>query len=273
MNVTDSQFTEFAQFIYEQSGIVLGNDKKYLVVSRLGRILSAEGIADFGQLLEKLRRRDGWWTKVVIDAMTTNETSWFRDQYPFDYLVDTILPDITRPRARIWSAACSSGEEPYSIAIRIAEAREEGVKLPGHVEILASDISSKVLEVAEMGEYDDLSLSRGLDHRRLEKFFTPQANGRYRIRPEIRRVVRFFQQNLRHPYTQVGQCDVVFCRNVLIYFSEIDRAEIVRRIAKVLRPHGFLFLGASESLSGISNDFELIRCQPGVAYRLKSARV
>jgi chemotaxis protein methyltransferase CheR len=266
-----ADYAAFRAFLEEACGIVLGENKEYLVFSRLSRLMAEQGLESLRDLVSKagagaaLRER-------IVDAMTTNETLWFRDGYPFEVFKQKLLPEVAaerRPNLRIWSAACSTGEEPYSLAMAVAEYQTANPgRLPSDLQIVATDISPSVLAQARAGQYDEKNLSRGLSAERRQRFFTIKG-ARWEVREEIRRRVRFQELNLKSSYALLGKFDLIFCRNVLIYFSGDLKTDILNRMAERLQPRGVLVLGASESLSGYSDAFEMVRCQPGVVYRLK----
>lgn len=267
-------YEAFRAFLEEACGIVLGENKHYLVASRLGRLMVDEGVATLGELVSRLRQ-DGnrLLRERIVEAMTTNETFWFRDIFPFDVLKEFILPDLVERRVhnpRIWSAACSTGQEPYSIGMIVQEylaSRPGGL---GDVQIHATDISPTILQEAKDATYDNLALARGLSQERKQKYFIQQRDNRWQARPEIRNRVRFSQANLLQSYSMLGRFDVIFCRNVLIYFSSESKADILARMARALNPGGYLFLGSSESITQYSDEFETVRCPRGSVYRVKS---
>mgnify|MGYP000471656388 FL=1 len=208
----------------------------------------------------------------VIDAMTTNETLWFRDNYPFDLLVKELLPTLSakNQKLRIWSAACSSGQEPYSIAMSVLEyQRQRPGALRAGVEIVATDLSSEMLQKCELGIYDELSLARGLSPQRRQAFFQQNESGLMQVKPDVRRMVSFRSLNLLSSYAALGRFDIVFCRNVLIYFSAEVKQRILQQIAGQLQPQGVLFLGASESISAASEIYSMVKCHPGLYYQKK----
>lgn len=266
-------YSRFCEFLENRCGIVLGDSKQYLVRSRLMPLLKQVGHDDLNKLIESVvQGHDRQLMTQVIDAMTTNETLWFRDQYPFTLLTDVLLPkfeNLSRP-VRIWSAACSSGQEPYSIAMCVHEYKQ---KRPGAlragVEIVATDISNKMLAHCQRGEYDELSLGRGLSDERKRQFFESTSNGGMRVISSVRNMVQFRSLNLLESYAGMGRFDIVFCRNVLIYFSAANKTKILQQIAASLPTDGILFLGASESLSGLSDQFTLHRCSPGLYFTKK----
>jgi|TARA_Y100001970_G_scaffold130797_1_gene161302 chemotaxis protein methyltransferase CheR len=252
---------------------VLGENKQYLVRSRLASLLYKFNYPSTDALIDVVvKGYDRTLLQSVIDAMTTNETLWFRDSYPFDLLIKDLLPKLAEKsqRIRIWSAACSSGQEPYSIAMSILEYQKQRPgALRGGVEIIATDLSSEMLEKSEQGIYDELSLARGLSPQRRQAFFQTHASGQMQLRPEVRRMVSFKSLNLLSSYASLGRFDVVFCRNVLIYFSAEVKQKILQQIAAQLQPSGVLFLGASESISAASDFYAMVKCHPGLYYQKK----
>lgn len=272
--LSTQDYEAFRAFLEDACGIVLGDNKHYLVVSRLGRLMADEGVATLGELVTHLKDgRNRQLRERIVEAMTTNETFWFRDTFPFDILKDLILPDLAERRVRsprIWSAACSSGQEPYSISMTVQEYLATRPGSLTDVQILATDISPAILQEAKEGMYDTLALARGLSQERKQKYFIQQRDSRWQARPEIRNRVRFSQANLLQSYSLLGRFDVIFCRNVLIYFSSESKADILARMARVLNPGGYLFLGSSESITQYSDEFELVRCPRGSVYRVKN---
>lgn len=270
----DSEYKVFREFLEQQCGIVLGDNKQYLVKSRLAPLMQRFNVASLSELVTKtLSPFERQLRSAVIDAMTTNETLWFRDTYPYELLKKQILPELEKDHrtVKIWSAASSSGQEPYSIAMTGLEYQQSR---PGSfsmgIQILGTDISNAMLEHCQRAEYDGLALSRGLSPERRSKFFEDSGNGMMRVREPVRKNVTFRHLNLLDSYTLLGKFDIIFCRNVLIYFSPEVKAKIIRQFAQALNPRGYLFLGASESLTSTNSDFEMIRCNPGIIYRRKN---
>ena len=270
----DKEYALFKDFLEQQCGIVLGDNKQYLVKSRLGPLMQRFSVASLSELVAKtLSPFERQLRSAVIDAMTTNETLWFRDTYPYELLKKQIFPELekTSRNVKIWSAASSSGQEPYSIAMTALEYQQTR---PGAfslgVHVLGTDISNTMLEHCQRAEYDGLALSRGLSPERRSKFFEESGKGMMRVKDNVRKNVSFRHLNLLDSYTLLGKFDIIFCRNVLIYFSADVKAKIIRQFAQSLNPRGYLFLGASESLSSLNSDFEMIRCNPGIIYRKKS---
>lgn len=273
-DISDKDYAAFCTFLEEACGIVLGDNKHYLVKSRLNRLMQEFKFASLGSMLEALKRdsRSGLRERT-IDAMTTNETMWFRDTYPYEILKQVIFPELAKQRGkavRIWSSACSSGQESYSISMCVNEYQQANPgSLGGDVQIVATDISPTMLRVAKYATYDGLSVARGLSAERKQRFFTPKGDA-WEVRPEIRKRVRFTELNLLKSYVLLGRFDVVFCRNVLIYFSNDLKRDILTRMAQSLNPGGYLLLGGSESPTGYTDAFEMMRTPQGVLYRLKA---
>ncbi|GMM68369.1 protein-glutamate O-methyltransferase CheR [Alteromonas sp. MTD1] len=271
--VSPESYLKFREFLEKQCGIVLGDSKQYLVRSRLASLLYKHKYESADELISVVVRGfDRNLLQDVIDAMTTNETLWFRDNYPFDLLVKELLPSLASQnrKIRIWSAACSSGQEPYSIAMSVLEfQRQRPGTLRSGVEIVATDLSSEMLKKCELGIYDELSLARGLSAGRREMFFQKNDAGAMQVKPEVRKMVSFRSLNLLSSYAALGRFDIVFCRNVLIYFSPEVKQRILQQIAGQLQSDGVLFLGASESISAASNSYSMVKCSPGLYYQKK----
>ena len=269
--LTKEEYDAFRGYLEQASGILLGENKHYLVSSRLGRLLDEHQMANYGELVRCLQANKipGMKDKV-INAMTTNETMWFRDTYPFDLLKSEILPVFARqPKPlRIWSAACSTGQEPYSLSMCVQEYLQSNPgTFSGGVEIVATDISSRVLEYARQGIYDQAEINRGLEPARRDRFFVQKDNA-WQIRPEIQSRVQFKPMNLQQGYASLGKFDVIFCRNVLIYFSSVLKTDILERMADQLSPQGYLMLGGSEAPNRYTSRFSMTRLPQGVVYRL-----
>ncbi|MGK0500016.1 MAG: chemotaxis protein methyltransferase CheR [Oceanicoccus sp.] len=262
----------FRQFLEQACGILLGDNKQYLVASRLNKLMAKEGINDLNELVNRMQTLSNRRLKqAVVDAMTTNETLWFRDTHPFTIFKNRLLPELqetAKGRLRIWSAACSSGQEPYSLSMMVDEYRMSKMgALKSQVEIIATDLSSTMLEHCKTAEYDGLSLGRGLSEERRQRFFEKVDNENWRVKSEVCQRVRFQSLNLMGSYMSLGKFDAVFCRNVLIYFSAELKIDILRRIHKTIKPGGYLILGASEGLNGVSDYYEMVQCRPGIIYR------
>jgi chemotaxis protein methyltransferase CheR len=273
--LAQGDYEAFQRFLQEACGIMLGTGKEYLVSSRLTGLMRRYDVSTVGDLLDQLRTsRNPLLQTRIIDAMTTNETFWFRDSSHFRLLTERVLPELmVRPgqRLRIWSAACSSGQEPYNIGMTVNELQSANPsRLKGSVEILATDISGSVLEEARKGIYCGLAASRGLNLDQRNRYFATRGEC-LEVRPEIKRLVSFRELNLTRGYEMLGRFDVIFCRNVLIYFSGAQKQDILQRMVRVLKPGGYLFLGSTESLSHHCDQFKMVNEFNGIAYRLKSS--
>ena len=269
----DKSYHQFRTFLEQQCGIVLGENKQYLVKSRLAPLMAKFNLSSLTELVNRtLTPVERQMRAAVIDAMTTNETLWFRDDYPFKLLKSKLLPDFSNRRTpvKIWSAASSSGQEPYSIAMSVLEYQQSNPgAFPRGVQVIGTDISSTMLEHCKYGHYDSLALARGLSPERKRQFFEDGDNGMLKIKDEVKKMVNFRPLNLLNSYSLMGRFDIVFCRNVLIYFSPEIKAQIISQIHDTLNEGGYLLLGASESLSGLSDGFNMLRCNPGIIYQKK----
>lgn len=247
-------YRAFQVFLRDACGIVLGDNKQYLVANRLRRILEEEKLTSLHALVRRIEQGTVRGLRErVIDAMTTNETFWFRDNFPFETLRDVVLPRLLveqkKTDLRVWSAACSFGQEPYSVSMILDEFRQRrGLAGQREPVIIATDISSAALETARQGCYDRLSVSRGLSEPRRRQYFREVNDGQFQLAAAVRGRVTFRQLNLLQSYAGLGQFDIIFCRNVLIYFAADSKADILRRMHAALRPGGILMLGASESM-------------------------
>ena len=266
MNPVD--FEHFATLLKQRSGIELAADKGYLLESRLRAVAGTSGFADVAGLLKAIRTTpDERVVEAAIDAMTTNETFFFRDTTPFEHL-KSLLPDLVRERrgepVRIWCAACSTGQEPYSIAMLM---EEEAAKLPGlKVDILGTDLSERCLQKARVGLYSQFEAQRGLTVQRLMKHFDQGPEG-WKVKPHLQRQVRWRKQNLLGDFRALGTFDVIFCRNVLIYFDRPTKSAILSRLAERLSPNGKLLLGAAETIIGLTTAFQTVPGAPGLCAR------
>jgi chemotaxis protein methyltransferase CheR len=259
--VKQADYDFLRRLLKERSGLTLGGDKQYLVESRLLPVSRRVGVAGLDGLMQKLQQPDNESLIVqVVEAMATNESLFFRDKIPFDHFRDTIMPALLLARAqqrriRIWCAAASTGQEPYSLAMAL---KEMGGELAGwRTEILATDFSLDVLEKAKAGVYSQFEVQRGLPIQMLVKYFT-QIGEMWQIAPEIRAMVQFRPFNLLQECVQLGHFDVVFCRNVLIYFDQSTKVDVLERIARVIVPDGYLVLGAAETVVGLTSSFRPI---------------
>ncbi len=270
----EKSYHQFREFLEQQCGIVLGVNKQYLVKSRLAPLMTKFQVASLADLVARtLSPNERQLRAVVIDAMTTNETLWFRDEYPFQLLKNRILPQFKGQRTplKIWSAASSSGQEPYSIAMSALEYQQSKPgSLPASVQIIGTDISNTMLEHCRYGHYDSLALARGLSADRKRLFFEAGDDQMLKVKDSVKKLVNFRQLNLLGSYSLMGRFDIIFCRNVLIYFSPEVKKTILSQIHSILNKGGYLLLGASESLAGLNTNFDMIRCNPGIIYQKKS---
>jgi len=268
-------FEQFRVFLEKACGILLGENKQYLVSSRLNKLMEQQGIKSLGELVQRIQAQPrGGLREQVVDAMTTNETLWFRDTYPFEVLKNKVIPEFIKnnpgQRLRMWSAACSSGQEPYSISMAIDEFERSNLgQLKMGAQIVATDLSGSMLNNCKTGEYDSLAIARGLSQERLQRYFDTKGPGRWAVKPAIRSRVEFRSFNLLDSYAALGKFDIVFCRNVLIYFSAQVKRDILLRIHSTLKPGGYLFLGASEALNGLPDHYQMVQCSPGIIYQAK----
>lgn len=261
-------YREFCQYLSDNSGITLADNKSYLIKTRLKTIFSDYNIESLKDLVDQLKSNNSRLSRAVIDAMTTNETFWFRDNYPFDYLKSVLLPrwiSSNKP-IKIWCAACSTGQEPYSLSMAIEEYyRDHPNDSRISLSILATDLSSRVLGLAEQGIYDSLAMNRGLSIERRQRFFK-ENSGKWEISSSIKKPIRFSELNLLKSFDQVGSFDMIFCRNVLIYFDQTVKTSILTKLHKALKPDGLLCLGSPEALAQASHLFSMVHCHPGILY-------
>jgi chemotaxis protein methyltransferase CheR len=271
--VTPFDYEYLRKFLKERSGLDLSADKQYLVESRLLPLARKAGLSAIPDLVQKIKNGDGGLATEVVEAMTTNETFFYRDKIPFDNLRDTIMPALIQARAvrkslRIWSAASSTGQEPYSIAMCL---KEMGASLAGwNVEIVATDLSQEVLEKSMAGVYSQFEVQRGLPIQLLVKYFT-QCGDLWQLNADIRSMVQFRQLNLLQDFSHLGVFDIIFCRNVLIYFDQDTKRVTFDRLAKALESDGTLLLGAAESVVGITDAFRPVADRRGL-YQLNPTR-
>jgi len=255
-------FAFLQDLLHRETGVVMDDGKEYLVQTRLRTLVKGEGLGDVDELVELLRARPRHpLRRRTLEALITKETSFFRDVRPFTSLKEVLIPLLMERRAttrilRFWSAACSTGQEPYSLAMLI---REDFPELAGwHVKILASDISSEVLERARTGRYSQMEVNRGVPTPLLMKYF--EREGLYwTVTEEIRKMVDFVEINLAQELPKLHEMDIIFLRNVLIYFREDVRRRVLERIARVLRPDGYLFVGGAETLITYQDLFERVQ--------------
>jgi chemotaxis protein methyltransferase CheR len=274
--MTGNDFKYIADLLKSRSGLIITQDKIYLLETRLSAIIREHGLAGLPALIDSLRQPGAEALRDrVVDAMTTNETSFFRDSHPFDTLRKTVLPGLIERRAasrslRIWSAACSTGQEPYSLAMTI---RDHFPILAGwRVEIVATDISPRVLQRARSGIYSTFEVQRGLPIQMLIRHFDQVGND-WHIKDELKRTISFRPANLLEDFSALGMFDVVLCRNVLIYFDQDTKNRILRAIAGNMAADGALLLGGAESVFGICSAFASLPGLKGVYSHAKSNAV
>ena len=264
--MSPEDFGWLRKLLKERSGLVLAAEKQYLAESRLLPLARKHGMTTLAELIARLRAPQCPLTSDVVDAMTTNETFFFRDKVPFEHFRDTVLPALIVARARekrirIWCTAASTGQEPYSLAMTM---KSVGVALAGYkVSILATDLSADVLERARAGIYSQFEVQRGLPIQLLVKYFT-QTGEQWQIAPELRSMVQFRPLNLLNDFSPLGTFDVVFCRNVLIYFDQPTKADVLTRLARQVPSDGYLVLGAAETVVGLTDAFKPIAEKRGL---------
>jgi chemotaxis protein methyltransferase CheR len=264
--MTPLDYDYLRKLLKDRSGLILSADKQYLVESRLTPLARKAGVANLAELVSKLRSNNERLIVDVVEAMTTNESFFYRDKIPFEHFTNTIMPGMLAARARekrvrIWCAAASTGQEPYSLAMCLKDMKD---KLVGwRVEILGTDLSTEVLEKAKAGVYSQFEVQRGLPIQMLVKHFT-QTGDTWQISPEIRAMVQYKPLNLLADFSHLGNFDVVFCRNVLIYFDQETKVGVLNRIARMLEPDGYLVLGAAETVVGLTEAFKPMNDKRGL---------
>lgn len=272
MPLSPADFEYVAGFVRREASIVLGPGKEYLVEARLAPVARKAGARDVSEFLSNVRQRPNTTAlQAIVDALTTNETSWFRDREPFTALTETVLPELVAARSatrrlRVWSAACSSGQEPYSLAITLRQFLPAGWSF----EIVASDISSEMIKRAEAGVFSQVEVNRGLPANALLHNFE-RDGAHWKVSPTLRQCVTFQRLNLAAPLPPIGTFDLVFLRNVLIYFDVETKNDVLNRISKHMRPDGYLFLGAAETTIGVNDNYERFAVGRAAAYRLRQA--
>jgi chemotaxis protein methyltransferase CheR len=265
--VTPPDYDFLRKSLKERSGLVLSADKQYLVESRLLPVARKAGVGNLGELVAVLKagQHPSLMTEVV-EAMTTNESFFFRDKTPFEHFRLTIMPALLAARKnlktiRIWCAAASTGQEPYSLAMCLKEFERD---IAGwRIELLATDLSTEVLEKARAGLYSQFEVQRGLPIQLLIKHFT-QAGELWQIAPELRAMVRYRQLNLLADFSSVGVFDLIVCRNVLIYFDQDTKIDVLNRLARVTANDGYLVLGAAETVVGLTDRFKMLADKRGL---------
>ncbi|MFN0059294.1 MAG: CheR family methyltransferase [Planctomycetota bacterium] len=258
-----------AELLLERIGFVLGENKQHLLNARLASIAERHGAADLDALVDTLRQNDAVpLLAEVVDAMTTSETSFFRDGKPLETLFRQVLPRLMERRRgerrlRIWNAACSSGQETYSIVMGILDRLPELANW--RLEIVGTDISGRTLEQARAGIYNRFEVQRGLPNTSLVKYFESVGN-HFRLQPVVTSRVRVEELNLLEPFTWLGSFDVIFCRDVLIYFAPTAKGEILSRLSRALKPDGYLFLGGTETTRGVTDALQRVKVGDSEVY-------
>ncbi|MBN2705949.1 MAG: protein-glutamate O-methyltransferase CheR [Deltaproteobacteria bacterium] len=277
LKITPQEYQNYCKYIYDICGINLAPNQTYLVETRLATLIKNLGCNSFTELYNQSRGdRLKKIEQEIINAITTNETYFFRDKAPFDLLQFKIIPDLIDKRSsrsglpptiKIWSAACSFGQEVYSIAITLKELL--GRDLPKYrISIVGTDISDEAISRSSYGLYNQFEVERGLPPEKLRLYFNQVDKG-WRIKDELRAMVSFRKQNLFQSFTDLGRFDIVLCRNVAIYFTQPDKVKLYEKIASAMAPDGYLLIGAQESLTGITNMFEPKRYLRSIFYQLK----
>jgi chemotaxis protein methyltransferase CheR len=267
--MTSAELEFLGKFLKERSGLVLVGDKTYLIESRLMPVARKHNLTSLSALMAQLRTGNAALESEVVEAMTTNETFFFRDKIPFDLFTETMLPALHKARAaqrrlRIWCSACSTGQEPYSLAMLL---QEQANTFQGwDFEILATDLSGEVLTKAKGGKFSQFEVQRGLPIQLLVKYFE-QVGDLWEISPEIRQKVQFRPINLLRDFGPLGAFDIVFCRNVLIYFDEPTKIDVLNRLAGMVASDGFLVLGAAETVVGLCDKFKSVPDKRGLYMR------
>ena len=256
-DLTSKDIDAVCGLVSDLCGICWDESKSYLIESRLQSILEEQGCENYHELARRVRAEAVPGLKSqVVDAVTTNETLWFRDNSPFEAMRHKAIPELIDDkessvfprRFRIWSAACSTGQEVYSLAMTFAQLLPD--YLDWEIQLHGTDVSPAAVEKASRGVYSSLEIGRGMAPEQLRKYFVEQGSV-WKINDEIRSICKFSDRNLHEPFTSLGQFDVIFCRNVAIYFSEDDRKSLFERAAEILAPNGWLFVGSSESLTNL----------------------
>jgi len=272
MTLSAANFSFISRLVRREASIVLEPGKEYLVEGRLLALARKAGAAGVDEFLAGLQARpDMATTRLVVDALTTNETSWFRDREPFNALTEVVLPDLIATRTnsrvvRVWSAACSSGQETYSLAMLLQDHLPAGWQY----EILATDISHEMIERARNGQYSQVEMNRGLPAQLLIRHFE-RVGPTWQVAPALRRSITFQQVNLDGPLPTATPFDVVYLRNVLIYFDVETKRAVLRNVSRMMRPDGWLFLGAAETTIGVDDRFDRVPTGRTAAYRFRSA--
>ena len=272
MTLRSDDFQFLSNLLKQQSGVVVGEDKVYLLESRLSPLARKFNLASIEEICAKMRAGDSKISEAVVESMTTNESSFFRDTKPFDQFRQVILPMLLQQNAakksfRIWSAASSSGQEAYSLAMVL---NENAAKLAGwHIEIVGTDLSKEMVDRATEGYYTQFEVQRGLPITMLVKYFK-QDGDRWKISDQLKTMVKYKVYNLLHDLAPLGMFDVIFCRNVLIYFDAPTKTRVLDAMQRLLPSHGILMLGGAETVLGISDKFKPLEGQRGIYVQTNS---
>ena len=268
VSATDFEFVR--QLVRDDSALALADGKEYLVESRLTSLAEREGLGSVAELVQRVRAGAPGLRQHVVEALATHETLFFRDLHPFEALRQVIIPAALRAnggrRLTLWSAAAAAGQEAYSLALMMREHFPNA-----QVSILATDLSREVLGRAEAGRFSQLEVNRGLPVAMLVKHFV-QTGREWQLHDDVRRMVTFRQLNLAEPLSRIPPMDVVFLRNLLIYFDAQAKEALLSRVSRVLRPDGYLFLGAAETTYGLDNSYERVQVGRSICYRPRPRR-
>ena len=272
MAVSPADFQFISTLVRQRSAIVLEPEKSYLLEARLSPLARTEGFGSIEAMVAQMRARPfNGLVRKVVEAMTTNETSFFRDLHPFEALREVVLPEVIRQRQRerrvtIWCAACSSGQEPFTIAMTIREYFPE--LADWDIRILGTDLSSEMVAMSRAGRYGQVEVNRGLPANLLVKYFEKKG-AEWAVKPEVRRLCEFRELNLIEPWGILPPMDVVFLRNVLIYFDVDTKRKVLADVRRILQPWGYLFLGGAETTINLGGTFDRIQFRRAACYRLK----
>lgn len=263
----------FSKFIEKELGIIYDSTNIYQLETRINGVCKALGVADTNELHQKcLAGVPSTWKQLILDTATNNETSFFRDKNVFKAIESFVLPQIIANRKnaiayRLWSVACSTGQEPYTLSMIIKSFQKENPNLK--FEILASDFSQRVLDRSKTGVYSQLEIQRGLPTNLLLKYFTKTPDSNWQVAEELRSMIQWQYLNIIEPWSKKGPFDVIFCRNVLIYQNVENKKKVIKKLSDELQPKGFLVLGAAESLIGLSDEFNQVMAEGVVVYQKK----
>lgn len=272
--MTPAEFEFVAQMLKRRSGLILSSDKLYLLESRLGSLARKQGLAGLPAIAAKLKAGDELLAREVTEAMTTNESFFFRDKTPFDHFEKLMLPALLKARAgskrlRIWCAGASTGQEPFSLAMILRE--KQALVKDWRVDIVGTDLSREVLARAKSGLYSQFEVQRGLPVQLMVKYFARERE-QWRVKDDVRSMVEYRQVNLLDSFVGLGSFDIIYCRNVLVYFDEATKRNILGRMAQLLPDDGYLLLGAAETVVGVTNAFMPLEGAQGVSVKASAAK-